>query len=514
MKKLSRISALLLLFSILFTFASCGSNDANGDPDGNGTTDVAGENDVVMSYEGFNLTESEFRCIATFIKDTEIYNQQYALYQQTGRVYSEADILAMKVGEDKTYAQALKEYTIEFAQRMLIVEKLCADAGVAISEQKDLDAINGYISDVEYAYGGKDLFDIELVKLGFSRNGIKRYQSLAYLFNLLYEHRYGEGGTARVPKEDIEKYFLENYYYFDGAIYSYVDSEKGSAVMFEYSDAEVTDYFNKNFVKVRHILYKTVDASMKPISAEDKAAKKAKAQAAIDAITNGEKKFEDFLSENEDAQSEYVFTRGEMVKPFEEASFNISVGNITLVETEYGFHVVEKLQLTETDLVGTKGDDGKVKGDRRDTVKKAMSAAKIRNEAVETFNKLNNGELKAYPEENKDKSYYSIVKPTLIDKNEGNTNLVDLLSKAENGKYNEKEFTSSGTQIYRKLEFGVDKLSSDIYATIEEKFSVEALVSYIVDFYDSVEMNNDYFNSFDIVSLPLLDDKFLSSKEG
>ncbi len=509
MKKSLRISAIILLVAMLFSLSACKGDDNNIGMKDN----VAGEGDVVMSYEGFGLSEDDFKCIAAFIKDQEIYNQQYQLYQQTGQVYSEADILAMNVKDDTTYADMLMDYVIEYAQRMLIVEKLCADSEISISDESDIEAIDGYISDIEYAYGGEDLFDIALVRMGFTRDAIKRYQSLASMFDLLYDSRYGENGTAPISKENVENYFVENYMCFDGAIYSYVDSEKGSTVMFEYSDDEIANYFNENFVKVRHILYKTVDASMKPVSADEKAAKKAKAEAALTAIVNNEKHFEDFLSENEDAQSEYVFTKGEMVKPFEEASFSMVFDEVRLVETEYGFHIIQKLETKDSDLKGTVGEDGKTKGDRRETVKKAMSIEKIRSEALETVSKLNSGELKAYPEKDDKKAYYSVVNTAFIDKNDTNyATLVDLLSKAEYDVYSEKDFPSSGTQVFRKIKFEADKITDDVYATIEEKLAVESLLDYIMAYYDSVEMDNEYFDAFDITTLPLLEKEFYSEQ--
>ncbi len=511
MKKMLRLWAFVLLIAMLLSLAACGGNESNGDI--GKKSDAAGEGDVVMSYEGFGLTQDEFNCIATFIKDTEIYNQQYQLYQQTGKVYSEADILAMKVDENSTIADLLMKYTVEYAQRLLIVEKLCNDAGLSITDESDVETIEGYISDVEYAYGGEDLFDIALVKMGFTRDSIRRYQRLSFMFDMLYESRYGENGTAPISKENVVNYFTENYFCFDGAIYSYVDSEKGTTVMFDYSEDEISDYFNNNFVKVRHILYKTVDSGMKPVSDEVKADKKQKAESALDSIVAGDKTFDDYLSDNEDVQSEYVFTKGEMVEEFETESFSMAYGEVRVVETEYGYHLIEKLALKDTDLKGTVGTDGKTTGDRRDTVKKAMSVAQIRNEALETLAKLKSGELEKYPEKNDKKTYYSVVDSAFIDKNDANyATLVELLREAEYGTYNEKEYSASGTQIYRNIKFDGEQITSDIYSTIEEKLAVEALVDYIVEYYDSVEMDNEYFDSFDITTLPLLEKEFYTEQ--
>ena len=48
-----------------------------------------------------------------------------------------------------------------------------------------------------------------------------------------------------------------------------------------------------------------------------------------------------------------------LVEAFEKASFEMNVGDVRLVKTEYGYHIIEKLEKTDTDLYGTKTEDGK-----------------------------------------------------------------------------------------------------------------------------------------------------------
>lgn len=101
------------------------------------------------------------------------------------------------------------------------------------------------------------------------------------------------------------------------------------------SDEEVT---------VRHILISNAQST--PQAAFDEA------QATLERIEDGED-FCDLVTESsDDAGSvqncgEYTFGRGFMVPPFEELSFELEAGEIGLVNTSFGTHVVEKLSQTD-----------------------------------------------------------------------------------------------------------------------------------------------------------------------
>lgn len=504
MKIFSKIISVFLLLGMIVGCYACSGDTVT---DNNGQTNVD-KDKAVISYENFALTEEEYRYVATYVKNAIVSNQQSYLYQYTGQVYDVDDILTMPAAEG-TVADYIKAQTVEFVQQMLVIEKLCADAGLTITNQTDIDNINSYISDVEFAYGGTDLFEIALTRLGFSRSGIERFERFSMLYELFYEYRYGDSGVAPIPADTVNKYFTENYYKYDGSFYSYVDSKKGEYVKFDFTDDEIANYFNEDYVKVRHILYKTVDNSNKPLNDEEIAAKKAKAESSFNALKSGEKKFDDLKSENEDNGYEYVFTHGDMVENFEKASFEMEVGEIRLVKTEYGYHIIEKLAKTDEDLNGVKDDKGETKGGVKSDVIIAMSQNKIRAEALETLKKLNSGELEKYPEEKSDKTYYSLMDAGFVNKNDTTyTSLIEIIKELETNKYVDKEFASEGTYILRKLELKSEDITSEIYNAIEEQLAAEAFSEYVKSHYDKININNELMGKFDVVTLPLLEDEF------
>lgn len=494
MKKITRVFSLLLAVLMLFALTACGGGNS---PSSDGR--------VVMSYGDYTLSEKDYMYILSMFKSQMVDNYQ-SYFAQYGVSYDEKEVLELKMSEEVTLAQYIEEVAIEFSQQLLIFEQICADSGITITDQKDLDSISEYINDMEFAYGGTDLFEITLAKLGFTRASIERFMRADINYKLIYDYRYGEGGIAAIPEESVHKNFLENYIRYDGALYAYGDYSTGEEYTFEYTDDEIKAYFDTEFVKVRHVLYKTVDSSGKKLSDDKIKEKKAKADSALAAVNSGEKTLEDFKSENEDNGSEYVFTKGKMVKEFEAAAYEMAVGEVRLVETEYGYHLMEKLEKTEEDFNGKVKEDGKTEGGYKQETLLAMSAAKIRAEALDLLAKLQSGELKEYPAESEDKKYYIPMQASLIDKNESNyATFIEMVSKIEEGTFAEKDFPGDATYVIRKLSLTEKDITSDIYTKIEESLAFTAFGEYVQSFYDKVTVNKEIIEKFDVLTVPMLD---------
>ncbi len=495
MKIYTRIISFLIVVLMLFSLTACG--------DGNGTSND--DSEVVMSYGDYTLTEKEFMyIISTFKSQMVSYYQSYL--SNYGVAYDEAQILNMQMTEDKTIGEYIKEVSVEFAQQMLIFEQISADAGITITDQSDIDEINNALADMEIAYGGIDLFEIELARLGITKSAIERYMNANVYYSLIHDYRYGENGIAAIPAERVYEDFIENYYHYDGALYAYTDYNSNEAYTFEFDEEEIKAFFDTEFVKVRHILYKTIDSKNQKLSEEEIAKKKEKAETALAAIQSGEKTLDDLKSETEDSGYEYTFTYGAMVKPFETASFEMEIGDVRLVETEYGFHIIEKLEKTDEDLNGKPDENGKTKGGYKAATIAAMSAQKIRDEALDTLSKLNSGEIDKYPEETDAKEYYIYMKPSFIKKNDSNNEeFIKVISEIEENKFKEKEYPTDGTYIIRRLPISKENITADIYKTIEDDLALTAFTEYVQSFYDKITVNNELLDKFDILTVPMLD---------
>ncbi len=494
MRKQTRLIAFMLVIVMLFAFTACSEESSSGGAEG----------EVLLSLGEYTLSEKDYMYILSMFKSQMIdYYQAY--FSQYGVSYSEAEILEMKMDENTTFAKYIEDISLEFAQQMLVFEKLCGDANLSITNQADIDKIDGFMQDLEYSYGGEDLFEIELARLGLSRYSIERYLRSEFYYTLVREHLYGENGVVKIPAEKVHEKFLKEYLRYDGALFAYVDYNTGTAYTFEYTDEEAKAFFDTEFVKVRHILYKTVDSNNKKLSDEKVAEKKAKAEAALAEIQSG-KKLDDFKKDTEDSGYEYVFTYGEMVKNFETAAFEMNVGDVRLVETEYGFHIIEKLEKSEEDFSGKTSDDGKTTGGNKTNVIKAMTAKEIRAEALELYEKLKSGEVKEYPASDKEKAYYIPLESNFINKSDTNyASFIEMLEEIEEGKYAEKDFVKDATYVIRRLPMSEKDISASIYTKIEDELIMTEFSEYIKTFYDKIELDEELLAKFDVVTIPKLD---------
>jgi peptidyl-prolyl cis-trans isomerase D len=123
------------------------------------------------------------------------------------------------------------------------------------------------------------------------------------------------------------------------------------------TDKEIQDYYNSNLKKLythpdevhaRHILIEVQPGA----TAEQKASAKAKAEGILKQLQSGAdfaklaKQDSDDPATKMDGGDLGSFGRGQMIKPFEDAVFSMKPGELRLVETKFGFHVVKLDTLT------------------------------------------------------------------------------------------------------------------------------------------------------------------------
>ena len=122
------------------------------------------------------------------------------------------------------------------------------------------------------------------------------------------------------------------------------------------SEEDIAETYKNEYVHVKHILVSTVDEETgEPLGNADKTKAKKEAQEALKKAKNGED-FDKLIEKYNDDPGMvanpdgYTFTKNQMVKEFEEASFALKENEISdIVETSYGYHIIQKLPLPEVD---------------------------------------------------------------------------------------------------------------------------------------------------------------------
>lgn len=115
-------------------------------------------------------------------------------------------------------------------------------------------------------------------------------------------------------------------------------------------DAEIKKYYEENpnnFIKPERVRASHI-LVLVPKDADEKQKKelKKKAEGILNELKSGAK-FEDLAKEKSDCPSKErggdlgVFTKGQMVKPFEDAAFSLKPNTLSnIVETEFGYHII------------------------------------------------------------------------------------------------------------------------------------------------------------------------------
>lgn len=120
-------------------------------------------------------------------------------------------------------------------------------------------------------------------------------------------------------------------------------------------DSVLKEELLKSYRRAKHILILTVDDYTKqPLSDEEAAAAKVRADDIYARVQSGED-FEALMNEySEDPglannPDGYVFTDNQMVQEFQDGVDSLEFGGVCMVETDYGYHIIKRLPIDETD---------------------------------------------------------------------------------------------------------------------------------------------------------------------
>lgn len=264
-----------------------------------GCSSKVNDSDIVATVNGNNITAKQFQ-------------STLALYKESLELMYGSTIWDTEVEDGVKYKDKFKDIMLD---QMIDIEAVCEQAkkdGLTPSEKevdKAFEELKKNIDDdKEYKNKLKDL--------GINDTYLKSQQEQDLIIQ-----KYKENFDKNLKISDKE---MKTYY-----------------------DEHKADYY-KDEVKASHILISTVDDNGKELSESKKKEAKKKAEEVLKKAKS-DQEFSELAKEYSDdtvsaAQGGDLgyFTKGKMVKEFEDAAFNLKPGEISdIVESEYGYHIIK-----------------------------------------------------------------------------------------------------------------------------------------------------------------------------
>ncbi len=271
------------------------------------------DNTSVATVNDEKIGKGEFAFYFSQMQSTMLTEANPATVEEANAFWETTEI------EGKKAADVARERALDEAVKTVLKTQKAAELGVELTDD-DKQNIDMQIGQVITNMGGKSQYEAELKSMGTTADGYQR--------------------------------FLEQ-----NVLASKVDEALTQDPAYAASDEEARAAVEKDYVKAEHILLMTVDPSTgTPYDDAKIAEQKQKAEDLLSQIQAGAN-FEELMNANSEdtglqtAPEGYVFTHGEMVAPFEEAAYALAVDEVSgIVETDYGYHIIKRVAMTEEDI--------------------------------------------------------------------------------------------------------------------------------------------------------------------
>lgn len=269
--------------------------------------------ETVLTVNGDAVTADEY-------SGYMLYNMQYyaSMYAQMGLtdLWSNEDMA-------KSLGASMPEAAEQQAIYARVVMQKFNELGLRLSynEQKEMASVRRN----SIANTTKDAYLNQIAQFGFSDQTYQNFMYISQCYQALNDYYFGENGVNTPSDEDIQKYYEDNY------------------------------------ITAKHILITTVDPASGETKRTDEEAKK-EAQSILDRINAGED-FDTLMNQySEDTglsnnPNGYTFTEGQMVTEFYDGAKALAEDEVSeLVKSNYGYHIIKRVKLDDSQLDNFKSD--------------------------------------------------------------------------------------------------------------------------------------------------------------
>lgn len=228
---------------------------------------------------------------------------------------------------DQTAKDQVKKSTLDTIQEIKIHIAKAKEAGITL-DSNDIADIDKAFNDIITQSGSRQTAE-QQVKAAYGVS-LSEYKAIYKEIQLSQKYLTQERDKVKVSDDEVKKYYDDNKKEFDK-------------------------------VTATHILVSTLDSNQQPVSAGKKAEAEQKAKDLLARVQAGEDikalavEFSDDKPSVTDNKGEYTFGRGEMVTEFENWAFDDKrvAGESAIVETQFGYHVMQFQKRAETPLDDT-----------------------------------------------------------------------------------------------------------------------------------------------------------------
>ena len=287
---------------------------------------IGGVSSMMIHYKPLNegaetvLTVNGDAVAADEYSGYMLYNMQYyaSMYAQMGLsdLWSNEDMA-------KSLGASMPEAAEQQAIYARVVMQKFNELGLKLSynEQKEMASVRRN----SIANTSKDAYLNQIAQFGFSDQTYQNFMYISQCYQALNDYYFGENGVNTPSDEDIQKYYEDNY------------------------------------ITAKHILITTVDPASGETKRTDEEAKK-EAQSILDRINAGED-FDTLMNQySEDTglsnnPNGYTFTEGQMVTEFYDGAKALAEDEVSeLVKSSYGYHIIKRIKLDDSQLDNFKSD--------------------------------------------------------------------------------------------------------------------------------------------------------------
>ena len=269
--------------------------------------------ETVLTVNGDAVTADEY-------SGYMLYNMQYY-----ASMYAQMGLTDLWATEDmaKSLGASMPEAAEQQAIYARVVMQKFNELGLKLSynEQKEMASVRRN----SIANTSKDAYLNQIAQFGFSDQTYQNFMYISQCYQALNDYYFGENGVNAPSDEDIQKYYEDNY------------------------------------ITAKHILITTVDPASGETKRTDEEAKK-EAQSILDRINAGED-FDTLMNQySEDTglsnnPNGYTFTEGQMVTEFYDGAKALAEDEVSeLVKSSYGYHIIKRVKLDDSQLDNFKSD--------------------------------------------------------------------------------------------------------------------------------------------------------------